>query len=186
MPFCRECGKQVEDDWVTCPFCSQPIGPPDSAILGVQDSVVMGDINISKSGEEPTSCSNCGAAGSVKLACSKCRNHCTCVVCVDDFSNELVQEFIKSGRYELHDYILQSVKLQCRSCFEKYVKTICRSVCDNCKCKYSRKQSFSEEKGLCFECSFIKKIGPLMGQKSFEKRKDLHAPYHSKYGENQS
>ena len=28
MPFCEECEKEVEDDWVSCPFCSQPIGRP--------------------------------------------------------------------------------------------------------------------------------------------------------------
>ena len=22
MPFCRECGKEVQEDWVTCPYCS--------------------------------------------------------------------------------------------------------------------------------------------------------------------
>ena len=30
MPFCRECGKEVEDDWASCPFCSQPIQVSDS------------------------------------------------------------------------------------------------------------------------------------------------------------
>ncbi len=24
MPFCRECGKEVQPDWVTCPYCSAP------------------------------------------------------------------------------------------------------------------------------------------------------------------
>jgi len=39
MPFCRECGKEVQDNWVTCPFCSSNL-PTTS----VNDSVVMGDI----------------------------------------------------------------------------------------------------------------------------------------------
>jgi hypothetical protein len=30
MPFCRECGKEVQDDWVTCPYCSAPTGVPSS------------------------------------------------------------------------------------------------------------------------------------------------------------
>ena len=28
MPFCRECGKEVLNEWTTCPFCSETIGPP--------------------------------------------------------------------------------------------------------------------------------------------------------------
>tara|TARA_B100001741_G_scaffold300471_1_gene287765 strand:+ start:91 stop:624 length:534 start_codon:yes stop_codon:yes gene_type:complete len=176
MPFCRECGKQVEDDWVSCPFCSQPIGPPASAMLGLQDSVVMGDINISKSGGEPTSCSNCGASGSVKLACSKCKSHCTCEVCVDDFRNKLVEEFIDSGRYVLY----KPKELRCRSCFEKYLKNKCRSVCGHCKCKFSKKEVVFSRKDFCYECSLSHEIAtnPRL-LKKFEMRKDIHASYHS-------
>jgi len=39
MAFCRDCGKEVQDDWATCPFCSSTL-PTTS----VNDSVVMGDI----------------------------------------------------------------------------------------------------------------------------------------------
>ena len=48
MPFCRECGKPVENEWNTCPFCSAPIDPPNIS-TGVSDSVVMGDINNNQS-----------------------------------------------------------------------------------------------------------------------------------------
>lgn len=44
MPFCRECGKPVEEEWSTCPFCSASIGSPNIS-TEVSDSVVMGDIN---------------------------------------------------------------------------------------------------------------------------------------------
>lgn len=60
MAFCRGCGKEVEDDWKSCPFCSSPIDPPaqrkrvkiskrkskksDSKQIEIQDSVVMGDV----------------------------------------------------------------------------------------------------------------------------------------------
>jgi RNA polymerase subunit RPABC4/transcription elongation factor Spt4 len=44
MPFCRECGKPVEQEWNTCPFCSATIGSPNLS-TEVSDSVVMGDIN---------------------------------------------------------------------------------------------------------------------------------------------
>ncbi|RJU86511.1 MAG: hypothetical protein DWC02_04430 [Candidatus Poseidoniales archaeon] len=39
MPFCRECGKAVEEDWATCPYCSSTL-PRTS----VNDSLVMGDV----------------------------------------------------------------------------------------------------------------------------------------------
>tara|TARA_B100000700_G_C14928202_1_gene800567 strand:+ start:69 stop:854 length:786 start_codon:yes stop_codon:yes gene_type:complete len=48
MPFCRECGKPVENEWNTCPFCSAAIGPPNIS-SEVSDSVVMGDINNNQS-----------------------------------------------------------------------------------------------------------------------------------------
>ena len=43
MPFCRECGKEVQEDWITCPYCSQIIGAPAQS-MNMQDSVVAGDI----------------------------------------------------------------------------------------------------------------------------------------------
>lgn len=43
MPFCRECGKPVEEEWSTCPFCSASIGSPNIS-TEVSDSVVMGDV----------------------------------------------------------------------------------------------------------------------------------------------
>jgi len=39
MAFCRECGKEIQDDWNSCPFCKA-----DIRVSNVQDSVVMGDI----------------------------------------------------------------------------------------------------------------------------------------------
>ncbi len=30
MPFCRECGKEVQAEWVTCPFCSSKLLPTDN------------------------------------------------------------------------------------------------------------------------------------------------------------
>jgi len=42
MPFCRGCGKEIQDDWNSCPFCKE-----DIQVTNVQDSVVMGDIDSS-------------------------------------------------------------------------------------------------------------------------------------------
>ena len=64
MPFCRDCGKEVHADWVTCPYCSasmapsEPVGsvvpvapiapdtPDVSNAIGLQDSVIMGNVSI--------------------------------------------------------------------------------------------------------------------------------------------
>ena len=48
MPFCRECGKEVQEDWVTCPYCSHPIGPPSDK-KSIQDSAVVGNVDQSTS-----------------------------------------------------------------------------------------------------------------------------------------
>jgi len=45
VPFCRECAKQVEDDWVSCPFCGAAQGSVPSSEINVQDSAVTGGIH---------------------------------------------------------------------------------------------------------------------------------------------
>jgi len=50
MPFCRECGKEVQREWKLCPFCgeSQEIGGGESDSSGplqFQDSAMSGDIH---------------------------------------------------------------------------------------------------------------------------------------------
>jgi hypothetical protein len=46
MPFCRECGKEVDDSWLHCPHCGsqQPIERQPSVLI--QDSVVTNETNI--------------------------------------------------------------------------------------------------------------------------------------------
>ena len=40
MPLCRECGKEVQEDWIACPYCSRSIGPPaPKTINQLNDSV---------------------------------------------------------------------------------------------------------------------------------------------------
>ena len=39
MPFCRECGKKVQDDWVTCPYCSHSIKSASSSEIQSNNDV---------------------------------------------------------------------------------------------------------------------------------------------------
>ena len=48
MAFCKECGKEVQDEWKTCPHCSCSL-EGSSQNVSLQDSVVMGDIKINDS-----------------------------------------------------------------------------------------------------------------------------------------
>ena len=43
MPFCRECGKEVQNDWKTCPHCSSSLTESSQGI-SVQDSAISGDV----------------------------------------------------------------------------------------------------------------------------------------------
>ena len=87
MPFCRECGKGVEDDWVTCPFCSQPIGSPAAKIAEISDTVVMGDVNVNDSESISTAvkhaskCPVCDSLGTSQTACLECKSIAYCNVC---------------------------------------------------------------------------------------------------------
>ena len=40
MPFCRECGKEMSTEWVSCPYCSHAVeGIPNSVVE--QKTIVM-------------------------------------------------------------------------------------------------------------------------------------------------
>ena len=101
MPFCRECGKEVQEDWVTCPYCSQPIGPPSSSNISLQDSVMTGDVinkttqnitqindldSISGAVQNASKCPNCGSIGTIQSSCSEsdCEEIAYCNVCEDE------------------------------------------------------------------------------------------------------
>lgn len=45
MPFCRECGKDVQATWKVCPHCAAPQQSAQSNVV-IQDSAVIGDITI--------------------------------------------------------------------------------------------------------------------------------------------
>ena len=41
MPFCRECGKEVQEDWVNCPYCSSKIQNNDVKIVSSTPNAVI-------------------------------------------------------------------------------------------------------------------------------------------------
>ena len=118
MPFCHECGKEVQDDWVTCPFCSKSIGPPSDNTMdvqmNVQDSVVAGDVNITQNvGSNQSECPICNAKNVEIYTCIKVDcDESFCAVCTryryispnPKYIKELKQKSNRSGlkrtRYE--------------------------------------------------------------------------------------
>jgi hypothetical protein len=95
MPFCRECRKEVQDDWITCPFCSKPIGPPAVNNVALSDSVVMGNIttindsdSISSAVQSASKCISCGSIGTTQLACIVCKKIAHCSICKDEIYSQ--------------------------------------------------------------------------------------------------
>ena len=69
---------------MTCPYCSQAIGPPVSA-MNVQDSVVSGDVNITQNVVDSSPpCAICHSQGSTQTACKSCRGIAWCTVCAKE------------------------------------------------------------------------------------------------------
>jgi len=129
MPFCRECGKQVEDGWVTCPYCPQPIGPPNSAMLGVQDSVIVGDINIGN--DQKLECPNCMSIGAPIITCKECNELCACTICQDD--PEFSKQFwgFESSKLEKTE-----LGIICLDCAKEFAATICNRTCTHCSLRF--------------------------------------------------
>ena len=136
MPFCRECGKEVEHDWVTCPFCSQTIGPPNLNSQKVQDSVIMGDVNtnindsasISEAMKTTLKCSKCHSTGAILIGCERCGEHVGCSLCIDDIaldrrfsmrehSEDIAWHFDYLGNSPSFDE-LALYRGECQSCWE--------------------------------------------------------------------
>ena len=123
MPYCRECGKSVEENWVTCPFCSKTIGQPASLNVGISDSVVMGDIttindsdSISSAVQTASKCTSCGSIGTTLLACLVCKKIAHCSICKDEIYNKRLNSFVLATGHALPGQsILQS--RTCHDCF---------------------------------------------------------------------
>ena len=91
MPFCSECGEQVEATWKFCPHCNTK--QQTAAVVIGNDSVNTGDITVNqmidedslkKSFKEVVSeihpvCSKCGIKKSELLVC--CNQNCNVYFC---------------------------------------------------------------------------------------------------------
>jgi hypothetical protein len=68
VPFCRDCGEQVEQTWKYCPHCN--IAQQDPSVT-VQDGVIAGDVTVSKNitniNSENLKCPMCKATGNITL-----------------------------------------------------------------------------------------------------------------------
>ena len=104
MPFCRECGKEVQEDWLSCPFCSSSLVEiPQN--LSLQDSVMTGDLvnnttinkttqniteikndaeTISSAVRSASKCVSCGSTGITHITCSMCDEFSHCNVCAPE------------------------------------------------------------------------------------------------------
>ena len=97
MPFCRECGKEVQDDWKTCPHCSCSL-TESSQSISIQDSAVGGDVvindskAISSAVQSASKCVSCGSKGVTQIACSKCKEMSHCNVCESELDVERKNE----------------------------------------------------------------------------------------------
>jgi hypothetical protein len=132
VPFCRECGKEVQEDWVTCPHCSESIVPPKTT--GVQDSVIMGDVSIN---EGETKCVNCESIGVTKFACSICKEEAFCNVC----KNEVTSNRPFTVEHESAEQLRGRL---CSSCFIEKRDKVCDSICPHCKIYFdSATETFS-------------------------------------------
>jgi hypothetical protein len=150
MPFCRECGKEVEHDWVTCPYCSQTIGPPDLNFQTVQDSVIMGDINtnindsasISAAMKTTLKCSDCHSTGAILIGCDFCGEHAGCSLCIDKIASirkssmrahsEDIDWYFDYSRDLTGDISLVFYKGSCRSCYDKNHQEYLRHEIESC------------------------------------------------------
>lgn len=116
MPFCRECGKEVQEDWISCPYCSEQIGPHASQNMNISDSVVGGDLTVyNNSTHSILTCPECGAQGNLKLMpcsvggcvskmCSQCfiENKQICAQCSNPFTKAEIDE-VKSANGLIFD-----------------------------------------------------------------------------------
>ena len=133
MTFCRECGKKVEKDWVTCPFCSETIGPPRIVSANINDSLVMGNVittvNASKSittaVKTASKCPKCDSVGSEQIACSVCKEIAYCSVCFNDFKKNIrpeVESVIGEKIWMDYDKWFSELPRLCMNCFSKRLK----------------------------------------------------------------
>ena len=163
MPYCRECGKELKEDWLTCPYCSQSIVPSEQKKSTVQDSVVMGDVAIN----DITRCVNCESTGVTIVACSLCKEKCYCNVCENEVHKNRRETFseIRLGpdftATKNVERISRSERL-CDFCFQNRRDELCDSNCANCGIYYNNSvliKAFPEDahrRSLCHKCGHLR------------------------------
>ncbi len=102
MPFCRECGNEVQDGWNNCPHCScslnhssQNVSLNDSVIGGdvisntnIQSSVNINDADtISAAIKSASECVSCGSVSETQITCSRCKKMSHCNICILEISS---------------------------------------------------------------------------------------------------
>lgn len=148
MPFCRECGKEVQEDWISCPYCSKPIGPPATNNIGLKDSVVMGDVSIADASIE---CARCKSTGVTITACMVCQNPAFCSVCESNVHKErdkVCGEHHWKGNVDFHEGKV------CDDCFDSKRQNACDGSCSHCGICIVLEYS---DDGECYHCIEIRK-----------------------------
>ena len=167
MPFCRECGKEVQEDWITCPYCSQSIGPPATKTINqLNDSVVGGDVitninndssTISTAVKSASKCRGCGSIGTTQIACSNCRKIAYCSVCEDEVYSLRIAEY--SEHKHEQDIIPLPDQRLCQKCYSGSLEQRYRK-CSNCS-KYYENSYHCETR--CPTCDPVSIFGNMFG-----------------------
>ena len=149
MPYCRECGKEVQEDWISCPYCSKPIGPPASNSIGLKDSVVMGDVSIADASVE---CARCKSTGVTITACMVCKNPAFCSVCEGNVNKK---RDTVCGEHHYDSSIVEDFHVGniCDECFDSIRKKTCDGSCSHCGICIVLEYS---DDGECYHCIEIR------------------------------
>ena len=158
MPFCRECGKQIEESWKVCPHCTAPIQIPitDSVVMVDNSTTINNDTEvISSAMKSATKCPNCNSLSPTQYACSKCRNIGFCDICVGGELASKRMKLLKSvkrqegGTPKLN--VLSELPLNvslCNSCYQdEFTKKFPK--CFNCDVNH---KSLSRTESRCHIC----------------------------------
>ena len=193
MPFCRECGKDVQTDWATCPYCSESIGPPVSNSIELQDSVVVGNVaindtsSISDAMQTATKCVSCSSTGVTQITCASCRDMSHCSVCKDEMIEKrriIIEGGHRRGlgfeRISQMEYYLDTSDVMelatlrlCDGCFSKKISSE-YNKCSNCNVILGPSLRASSEEGYCHTCHFwYEKINPYDDNCEWEEMFDL-------------
>ena len=182
MPFCRDCGKEIQDDWRLCPYCESRIGPPSdqesssqSTNMLLQDSVIGGDVtttindpdSISTAVQEATRCPHCDSSGVTIISCSGCDSMAYCSICQEEVFEERRDEFTFIGKRMLPNKFslpeVVKIILKKRLCDDCYINTRSNhkdiDFCFGCKdFAYYFETCLSCKRSFCYDCQQHRKM----------------------------